>query len=87
VLHVRLNRPPVNAIDQAMYQEMAALFADVDQVGTDVRPVKSRRAKNASVNTVRQASVSYNFASVFLPHVLNFKGRISGCTAGRDRQS
>jgi hypothetical protein len=28
-----LNRPPVNAVDQAMYQEMAALFADVDQAG------------------------------------------------------
>jgi len=39
VLHVRLNRPPVNAVDQAMYQEMAALFADIDQVGADVRAV------------------------------------------------
>ena len=39
MLHVRLNRPPVNAVDQAMYQEMAALFADIDQVGADVRAV------------------------------------------------
>jgi enoyl-CoA hydratase/carnithine racemase len=34
-----LNRPPVNAVDQAMYRKMAALFADVDQVGADVRAV------------------------------------------------
>jgi enoyl-CoA hydratase len=39
VLHVRLNRPPVNAVDRAMYCEIASLFADVDQISSDVRAV------------------------------------------------
>jgi enoyl-CoA hydratase/carnithine racemase len=36
---VRMNRPPVNAVDQEMYIELARLFAAPDQLGPDVRAV------------------------------------------------
>ena len=39
VVEVRFARPPVNAVDQAMYREIAELFSDIDMVGEDVRAV------------------------------------------------
>jgi len=39
VVHARLNRPPANAVDQAMYREIAALFGHIDQVGPNVKAV------------------------------------------------
>ncbi|MGH6617464.1 enoyl-CoA hydratase-related protein [Sphingomonas sp.] len=36
---VRLNRPPANAVDQAMYLEIADLFSNPDQIGDDVRAI------------------------------------------------
>jgi enoyl-CoA hydratase len=39
VVEVRLNRPPVNAVDQAFYIEIADMFSDIDQMGDDVRAV------------------------------------------------
>lgn len=39
VVEVRFARPPVNAVDQEMYREIAALFSDIDMVGEDVRAV------------------------------------------------
>jgi enoyl-CoA hydratase/carnithine racemase len=34
-----MNRPPVNAVDLAMYREIRDLFADIDQIGPGVRAV------------------------------------------------
>ena len=39
VAHVVLDRPPVNAVSAAMYQEIYALFSDIDIAGPDVRVV------------------------------------------------
>jgi len=39
VAHVRLNRPPANAVDQTMYREIVALFSQIDQVGPNVKAV------------------------------------------------
>jgi enoyl-CoA hydratase len=39
VLHVRLDRPPANAVDRAMYCEIASLFADVDQISNNIRAI------------------------------------------------
>jgi enoyl-CoA hydratase len=39
ILDVTLDRPPVNAVSVAMYLEIQRLFADIDQVGADVRVV------------------------------------------------
>jgi enoyl-CoA hydratase len=39
VANVRLNRPPANAVDGAMYREIAALFGQIDQIAPDVRAV------------------------------------------------
>jgi enoyl-CoA hydratase len=39
IVHVRLNRPPANAVDRTMYCEIADLFHDIDQVGAHVRAV------------------------------------------------
>ena len=36
---VRLNRPPVNAVDVPFYVEIADLFSNVDRIGNDVRVV------------------------------------------------
>lgn len=44
VLTVTLNRPPANAVDRAMYIEIADLFGDVDQIGSDVRAIVLRGA-------------------------------------------
>lgn len=39
VATVWLDRPPVNAVDQAMYREIKRLFSDVSQLGDDVRAI------------------------------------------------
>lgn len=39
IVHVRLDRPPANAVDQAMYIEIASLFRNVDQFDANVRCV------------------------------------------------
>jgi len=39
VVHLRLNRPPANAVDFAMYCEIADVFRNIDRVGNDVRVV------------------------------------------------
>jgi len=39
VAHVRLRRPPANAVDVAMYREIATLFSDPDQIGANVRVI------------------------------------------------
>jgi enoyl-CoA hydratase/carnithine racemase len=39
VATVVLDRPPVNAVNLAMYRSMHRLFSDIDQAGTDVRAV------------------------------------------------
>jgi len=39
IAHVRLNRPPANAVDRAMYCEIADLFNDIDSIGKNVRAV------------------------------------------------
>src|ERR1700741_3960092 len=39
VATVWLDRPPVNAVDQAMYRELRRLFLDVSQLGDDVRAI------------------------------------------------
>jgi enoyl-CoA hydratase len=39
VATVWLDRPPVNAVNQAMYREIRALFSDIRVVGEDVRVV------------------------------------------------
>lgn len=39
VATVWLARPPVNAVNQAMYEEIQRLFFDIDQIGEDVRAV------------------------------------------------
>jgi enoyl-CoA hydratase/carnithine racemase len=36
---VRMNRPPVNAVDQPMYRELIRLFADPDMLGPNVRAI------------------------------------------------
>jgi enoyl-CoA hydratase/carnithine racemase len=36
---VRMNRPPVNAVDQTMYREIAQLFSDPDMLGDGVRAI------------------------------------------------
>jgi enoyl-CoA hydratase/carnithine racemase len=36
---VTLDRPPVNAVDLAMYREIRDLFVDIDQIGAGVRAV------------------------------------------------
>lgn len=39
VAEVRMNRPPVNAVDRPFYIEIANLFRNIDQIGKDVRVV------------------------------------------------
>lgn len=39
IAHVLLNREPANAVDRAMYIEIATLFSDIDRAGDDVRAV------------------------------------------------
>jgi enoyl-CoA hydratase len=39
VATVWMSRPPVNAVNQAMYKEIHRLFTNIDQVGADVRTV------------------------------------------------
>jgi enoyl-CoA hydratase len=39
VATVTLDRPPVNAVDLAMYREIRDLFADIDRIGTGARAV------------------------------------------------
>jgi len=39
VVTVGMNRPPANAIDQAMYRELAVFFSDPDQIGGDIRAI------------------------------------------------
>ena len=39
VATVTMTRPPVNAVDLAMYREMWSLFVDIDQIGKGVRAV------------------------------------------------
>jgi enoyl-CoA hydratase len=39
VAEIRLNKPPVNAVDMAFYIEIADLFSEIDQIGDDVRAV------------------------------------------------
>lgn len=39
VATVWLSRPPVNAVNQAMYREIRRLFSDVTQLGEDVRAI------------------------------------------------
>jgi enoyl-CoA hydratase len=39
VATVWLDRPPVNAVDEAMYREIHALFSEVSQLGDDVRVI------------------------------------------------
>jgi enoyl-CoA hydratase len=39
VATVVLDRPPVNAVNVAMYRALQRLFSDIDQAGTDVRAV------------------------------------------------
>jgi enoyl-CoA hydratase len=39
VATVLMDRPPVNAIDQAMYRELRALFSDIDQLGAGIKTV------------------------------------------------
>ena len=39
VATVWLDRPPVNAVNQAMYRELRELFGDVSQMGEDVRAI------------------------------------------------
>lgn len=41
---VTLNRPPVNAFDQKMYDEVDAFFSDPDQAGPDIRAIVLRGA-------------------------------------------
>jgi enoyl-CoA hydratase len=36
---VKLARPPVNAVNRAMYMELAELFSDPDQIGESVRAI------------------------------------------------
>lgn len=37
--HVVLARPPANAVDRAMYCEIAEIFSDIDRIGDNVRVV------------------------------------------------
>lgn len=39
VLHVVMNRPPANGVDQAMYKELYTLFSKPDAVLSDVRAI------------------------------------------------
>lgn len=39
VVEVKMNRPPVNAVDRDLYIEIAELFRNIDQVGDGVRVV------------------------------------------------
>jgi enoyl-CoA hydratase/carnithine racemase len=39
VVVVRMRRPPVNAVDQAMYRELIGLFTDPDMLGDGVRAI------------------------------------------------
>jgi enoyl-CoA hydratase/carnithine racemase len=39
VATVTMRRPPVNAVDLAMYREMRDLFTDIDQIGPGVRAI------------------------------------------------
>jgi len=39
IAHVIMSRPPVNAVNRAMYCEIAELFTDIDQLGDNVRVV------------------------------------------------
>ena len=39
VATVRMDRPPVNAVDLAMYRELRDLFVDIDQISPGVRAV------------------------------------------------
>jgi enoyl-CoA hydratase/carnithine racemase len=39
VATVTMTRPPVNAVDLAMYREIWSLFVDIDQIGKGVRAV------------------------------------------------
>lgn len=44
VATVTLNRPPANAVDRAMYIEIADLFGNPDQIGSNVRAIVLRAA-------------------------------------------
>lgn len=44
VVVVTLNRPPVNAFDMVMHDEIFAFFADPDQAGEDIRAIVLRGA-------------------------------------------
>lgn len=39
IAHVRLNRPPVNAVNSEMYRQILECFSNVDRLGTDVRSI------------------------------------------------
>jgi enoyl-CoA hydratase len=39
IVHVKLNRPPANAVDRSMYCEIADLFGNIDQIDDNVRAV------------------------------------------------
>lgn len=39
VATVRLERPPVNAVSQEMYREIALLFSDIDIIGTGIKVI------------------------------------------------
>lgn len=39
IAHVILNRAPANAVNHAMYIEIAALFGNLDRIGDDIRAV------------------------------------------------
>ncbi len=39
VVNVRLNRPPVNAVNREMYIEIKELFSDIDQLSENIRAI------------------------------------------------